>query len=297
MRSEMRRSHSRAVAGWCQRVACGFTLASIGVILSYANTVFAAPVKPTSCTATISACGCTITKSGVYTVSADLNSSQGLNPDGDCLDIKVSKVTLNLGSHSITGPGGMTTDIGIQDLHSSNNDNIVGSQALAKISGWATGVQLRGNAIVLSSVDASSNKLDGIELNGSSNDHVANWTANNEGSIGLWIKLGSNNFVTHGNANSNDDTGILVGCVNGGVAGEDCTGAKGASKGNDIVDDSTLSNSKYGVALESNASGTLVNSVSASGNTTDDLLDATGGCGSNEWVDDSFTTHSENCID
>ena len=172
----------------------------------------------------------------------------------------------------------------------------LGGLALARISGWNTGVQLRGNVVVLSSVDTSSNGFDGIELNGSSNDHIANWTANNEGSIGLWIKQGSNNFVTHGIANSNDDTGIFVGCVNGGISGEDCKGT-GPSKGNDIIDDSALSNSRYGVALEGNASGTLVNSVSASGNTIDDLFDATGGCGSNDWFDDSFTTHNDSCID
>ena len=32
----------------------------------------------TSCSATISACGCTITKNGVYVVNAALNSGQGL---------------------------------------------------------------------------------------------------------------------------------------------------------------------------------------------------------------------------
>jgi hypothetical protein len=49
--------------------------------------------------------------------------------------------------------------------------------------------------------------------------------------------------------------------------------------------------------LDANSSQSVVNAVTASGNTLDDLRDESSGCGSNEWLDDTFTTFNESCIE
>jgi hypothetical protein len=90
--------------------------------------------KVKKCGSTIASCGCTITKSGFYKVTADLLSSQGLTKMNGCIDIKASKVVLSAGkpvvgfsfqAFNVTGPGGGTpTGIGIHILKHSNGDFI-----------------------------------------------------------------------------------------------------------------------------------------------------------------------------
>jgi len=276
-------------------------LASWGAMVALSGRAFAqtaaaaTKVKPIACATTIAACRCQISKTGVYTVSADLNSGQGLTPDGDCIEVKSSKVVLNLGNHNITGPGGTSSDVGIDVLHGSNNDTIVGGVSFAIISGWGTGFYTGGNNGTFSNLDTDSNDFAGIELDGATSNRLTDWDASHEGTFGLWVRNGGNNFVTQGTADSNRD-GIFVGC--GDAAGEDCKGAKGVSKGNDLVDNFADSNSRYGLALDSNASQTVVNATSASGNGSDDLFDDNASCGSDTWLDDSFTTSNDTgCID
>src|SRR5258708_19349395 len=87
----------------------------------------------TACGNSIATCGCTITKSGFYQVTADLLSSQGMTAKNGCIDIKASKVNLNFGKpppphkrlpgFNLTGPGGMTpTGIGLHILKGSNGN-------------------------------------------------------------------------------------------------------------------------------------------------------------------------------
>ena len=76
----------------------------------------------TACGTSISACGCTITKAGTYTVTASLSAS-----GGDCIDIKASNVILNVQKKGITGPGsGTSTGAGIHVLKSSSRAFIEG---------------------------------------------------------------------------------------------------------------------------------------------------------------------------
>src|SRR5258708_39417921 len=57
----------------------------------------------------ISACGCAITKSGSYRVSADLTGVAAQ----DCIDISASKVNLRTDGHAITGIAGSLVGINI----------------------------------------------------------------------------------------------------------------------------------------------------------------------------------------
>src|SRR5579864_681265 len=112
----------------------------------FAQSTAAAKAKPIACATTISKCGCAITKKGIYTVSADLSSSDGLTPDNDCIEIQTSNVIVNFGTHKLTGPGGVNSDIGVDLKHGSNNDTLVGDGATpALVTGWGTGVYMAGN--------------------------------------------------------------------------------------------------------------------------------------------------------
>ena len=254
--------------------------------------------KPKICASTISTCGCLVNKKGRYDVTADLKSTDGLTPDGACIEIQASNVLLNLGIHDITGPGGTNTDIGIDVKHGSNNDTVLGSATTPPlVTEWGTGVYIGGNSGVFSNVHADLNNV-GFELDGASSDRLTGWESSNpEGTFGLWIRNGSDNFVTDGVANSNGDSGIFVGCADvASTAGEDCKGAKSKSVGNDLVNDVVDSNKNYGIALDSNASQTVVDAISGSSNGFHDLFDNSPSCGSNQWVDDSGTK-SDACID
>ena len=281
------------------------TLVTFGILAilctrSFAqSTASAAKVaKPTPCATTISKCGCAITKKGIYTVSADLSSSDGLTPDNRCIEIQTSNVILNLGSHKVTGPGGVNTDVGIDVKHGANNDALVGDAVTpALVMAWGTGVHVGGNNELFSNIHADSNDSFGFELDGSSNDRLVDWEANSpEGTFGLWIRSGNNNLVTKGTANTNGEAGIFVGCADAAsTAGEDCKGA-GKSTGNDVIDNTVDTNIHYGVALDSNAAQTLVNGNSGSGNGVHDLFDDSPSCGSNTWLDDSGTK-SDLCVE
>lgn len=284
---------SSTAAFWMAATLAAITIATMLYSVAFAQE---AKAKPTACTNTISACGCQITKKGLYKVSQSISSSDGLTPDGDCIEVKSSNVILNLGSFDITGPGGANADRGIDVVHGSNNDTIVGGSSFATISGWETGVYTGGNNGTFSNIDADSNDLAGIELDGASGNRITDWDASAEVTFGLWIRKGGNNFVTQGFASADRD-GIFVGCGDA-AGGEDCKGAAGTDKANDLVDNETDSNSRYGLALDSNAAQTVINATSASGNASDDLFDDSADCGTDTWVDNNFSTSNDvGCID
>src|SRR5208282_3095607 len=58
-----------------------------------------------SCPTTITACGCTIAKDGVYTVAKDLSAASGLTPLGSCIDVKSDGVVLLTNGFDIVGAG------------------------------------------------------------------------------------------------------------------------------------------------------------------------------------------------
>lgn len=283
------RFKGKGINNWCVSLIASALaaplLATIGSSVAYAQTVPA-------CSTAIQACGCQIKKRGTYSVVADLDATQGLTPDGDCIELKAPRVTLNLNSHKITGPGGTNSAIGIDIRSGSNYDSINGGSPDASLSGWQTGIEDSGRRDTLSAVDTSSNGLDGIEINQGRYDQVTSWNADNNGAFGAWIKQGSGNSLAQGSANGNGKAGIFIGCSAGGPSGEDCTG-ESASKGNDLQDDSTDSNGEFGVALDSNSADSTIDTVTGSNNATDDLLDDS--CSGDSFSGDSFASSSDGC--
>ena len=85
----------------CQRIAAALAIALL-LFHGAAGAAEEASAVTTACATSISACGCTITKSGTYTVTADLFEHAGTHGGGDCIAIKASKVILNTADFSIT---------------------------------------------------------------------------------------------------------------------------------------------------------------------------------------------------
>jgi len=255
--------------------------------------------RDTACVTPITACGCVITKPGVYQIANNLSSSQGLTSKSDCLDIKASGVVLDMGSNEIAGPGGSNPDVGIRVLQGSINDTLAGGATFPLIDGWGVGLLISGKNGVYSNIASSNNAFAGFEImsgNASANNNkLIDWDAINDGTFGLWIRSGLNTLLTEGFAAGNTTAGIFVGCSKTGVSGQSCKGAT-KSAFTDIIDVETDSNT-FGTVLDKGSTNNVINDIGAHGNTTDDLFDNNSSCDSNAWFGNSFGTSSPaSCI-
>ncbi|HYB91389.1 MAG TPA: hypothetical protein VEC38_10120 [Candidatus Binataceae bacterium] len=254
--------------------------------------------KVVACSATISSCGCTITKGGFYQVGAALSSSQGLTALNGCIDVKASNVTLNTGKetsrgrtdggYSITGPGGGTpTGIGIHILKGSNNDFI---ELPSDVDSWDVGILVQGASNIVEDFDANNNGTAGVEVVGGKGNNINDFGTGGNGSYGVWISGGGSNQVNCSDTDGNGKVGVLVGCPGS-------TSAACSSKSNKIFDHTADGNGNYGIAIELGSTGNNVTDTSATGNGTDDLYDANSGCDSDLWYFNYFNTASASCID
>src|SRR5208283_269317 len=101
------------------------------------------------------ACGCTITKSGTYMVTADLSSTQGTTAAGDCIAVKANNVILNSQQFSITGPGaGTSTGAGIDVLKNASGTFI---EIDSKLEDWKYGLEVQGKNTIADDADYQDN--------------------------------------------------------------------------------------------------------------------------------------------
>jgi hypothetical protein len=256
----------------------------------------AAKMSGPSCSTTISSCGCTITSPGFYEITAPLLSSQGLTPSGDCISIKASKAMVLFNDFDVTGPGGGTpTGVGVHLLPGASNDFIefLGSS----ISGWDVGLLVEGNNNIAEDFyGANNNGTAGVELNKAKNNNINDFDANNNSNYGVWLKASSNNQINCSSFSGNTNAGVYVGCSASGPISAKCRGV-GKSVGNQIYDFST-GGGKYGVALDTGSTKSLITDGGFFGHATiDDYFDANPGCDSNKWFGNAASaTKSQGCI-
>jgi hypothetical protein len=257
-----------------------------------------------ACGNSIGNCGCTITKPGFYQVTANLSSSQGLTAMNGCIDIKASKVVLNVGQpppphqrsdgFDLTGPGGVTpTGVGIHILKGSNGDFV---ELPSNVDGWDVGILIEGNNNIIEDFDADSNGTAGVEINGGKNNNINDLGAGNNKNFGVWLRGASSNQVNCSNTDDNGNVGVYVGCSSTGLINAKCSPSVPASKSNRIYDHSANSNSKYGIVIDLGNTGNNVSDVNATGNGTMDMVDANANCDSDLWFFNHFNTASELCI-
>jgi len=258
----------------------------------------------TACGSSIATCGCTITKSGFYQVTADLLSSQGLTAKNGCIDIKASKVTLNVGKpppphqrsqgFDLTGPGGMTpTGIGIHILKGSNGDFV---ELPSEVDGWDVAILVEGSNNIVEDFGARFNGTAAVEINGGKNNNINDFSSGSNKNFGVWLRGASNNQVNCSNTDDNGNVGVYIGCSSTGLINAKCSPSVPASNSNRIYDHSATGNSKYGVVIDLGNTNNSVSDVNSSGNTTMDMVDANPSCDHDVWFFNGFTTASESCI-
>jgi len=250
----------------------------------------------TACGTSISACGCTIVKSGTYTVTTALSASSG-----DCIDIKASNVILNVQGKGITGPGsGTSTGVGIHVLKSSSGAFIEGGGGPSNItvSGWKYGLEVDGKNTISVWVNSKGNVV-GIFLNGATGANINDFNSNNNTVYGVWIRGGKGNQVNCSDTSNNTTTGLYIGCHADNTRGTPCPGVK-PSSGNRIYDHSTDSNGDAGIVIDVGNNGNLITDFFASGNAGGtDSIDENPSCGTNQWINsgtDHFGVTSQGCI-
>ena len=115
------------------------------------------------CAKPITSCPCAISTAGVYTTaSAGIVAA----PPGNCIEITVPGVTLNLGSAIISSSQSSSADIGVWVKASANNVTVTGTQgAPATVTGFTTGIQIDASTVTVAILTAQSNSV-GIRFNG-----------------------------------------------------------------------------------------------------------------------------------
>ncbi len=250
-----------------------------------------ASAATTACGTSIAACGCTITKSGTYTLTSDLSGTTG-----DCIAIKASNVILNLDRHLITGPGsGTSTGAGIDVLKSSSGAFI---EAYSNLSGWKYGLEVQGKNTIVDEGGYKDNVV-GVFLDGATGANINDFLAVDNTVYGVWIRGGKGNQVNCFSAESNTKTGVYIGCHNDDTRGTTCAGAK-PSSGNRIYDFQSKDNGDAGVVIDVGNEGNLITDAGISSNSGGtDSIDENPSCGTDQWMNgsyDNFGVTNASCI-
>jgi len=261
----------------------------------------------TSCGSAIATCGCTITRKGIYTVSADLSAVSGLTPDGACIAIKAAKVRLLLQGHIIQGS---SIGIGLHVLSGANSAFVEGQGAegdepgvYALFKDWDTGIRWEASNGIIDHLQSQSNASYGIVLNKAKGNDINNYDASFNGIYGTWLLASSGNTINCAKSGDNVFVGIYLGCSPSGPTGSTCAGV-GPSNGNQIynaqagVSMKSMIVSKYGIVIDTGNGGNLVTDNDSHGDKKFDLIDGNPGCGTNIWYANSFDPglSSPSCI-
>jgi len=256
-----------------------------------------------SCANSITACGCTISTAGVYTVDADLDYTQGLTSKKGCIDVTAANVKLFTNGHPIIGAG-TGKGIGIHVLSGATSAFIEAagvqgtSVSYSVLLGWQYGLESQAPGVTADGFGYDVNTT-GVFVKGAANNTIAWSEAIGNSIYGMWISGGSGNQISGANISDNAVAGIYLGCSSTGPMGQVCTGRSGsvATKSNSIYALTVGGIQNYGIAVEQGGSLNTVVNNSSSGNTTDDLFDGNSGCGSNLWQANAFvTSNNSSCI-
>jgi len=282
----------------------------------------AGPAKPIPCATSITACGCTITKAGLYEIFTDLTSASGVNKSHDCIDVNAANVVIAINTDTITGPGGgAPVGVGIHLMKKATNAAVFAFGAgTADITGWADGIEDDTTNAMVDNVDINHNTI-GMFFNNATNGQFNDSDASNNTNVGVlmlkgkgntvndcsmaandsygvWFKGAVTSQVRDSNVTSNGRSGIYIGCSSAGPIGAACSPAFPNSIGNRVHNTGATSNPGSGIAIDLGDTLTLVSTISGGSNTTFDLLDENPSCDHNLWFGNSpLLTRNKGCID
>jgi parallel beta-helix repeat protein len=123
--------------------------------------------------------------------------------------------------------------------------------------------------------------------------------ADNDVTFGIWLKSASNNLIAGFQAENNGTAGVYLGCNAAGPNGQSCPiSSNGNTLTGATVDGmgGVLLLQSYGIA---NGLGNQQNrflSITGTGNIVDDALDENPNCGTNQWIYNVFTTANPTLI-
>ena len=254
-----------------------------------------------ACGLAITSCGCTITKTNVYSVIADLSSTQALTSAGDCIAIQADNVVLALNGHAMVGPGtGSSTGAAIHVLAGAKRDVIegTGTDSDTEPTGWKYGLEVEGSNTIADEVSPDAN-LVGIFLLKATGANINDLGLENNSVYGIWIKGGKNNQVNCAYSEVNE-TGVYIGCHDDDTRGTTCGKGSPTSSGNRIYDLGSYENFDAGIVIDVGNLNNVVTNVNFVGNGGDfDSIDENSDCGTNRWVaagDTRFGEPNQACI-
>jgi len=255
----------------------------------------------TSCPNPITACGCTISSGGLYTLGNALTQTVS----GDCIDVTGSTVSIDMAGFDITASGaGARNGTGIFFETGSSQGILEGGNGT--ISGFADGVEVSGSEITGENFNMKGNALSGLYLSSASNASFANMFATGS-PFGAELAC-TNCSVSFIEATGNSSYGVVVdGSTNASVSSFDANG--NTKIGVYVIDsvNTTVFNGvagavtaqQYGIYADFENTNVQIFDNSASGNSVDDALDNGNfgaGCGS-LWFGNTFgTTSPASCI-
>lgn len=252
-----------------------------------------------SCTSSITKCGCTITTTGVYSVDADLDYTQGLTSRKGCIDISASNVKLFTNGHFILGDG-TGNGVGIHLLSSADNAFLDAAGVdgttfnYTDLVGWQYGLESQADNVYADGFGYDGNTT-GVLLKSTSRNTITYSESSGNAVYGIWINNGSNNVVSVAFMQFNAVADIYIGCSATGPTGKSCSRGS-ASYNNFVTGVGTSTNpSLYGLAVEQNSTGNILADNYIFGNTNDDMFDGNS-TAVNTWRSNAFATANKSYI-
>jgi hypothetical protein len=312
------------------RIIPGAALAVALSVLAPNRRAYAAP----ACPASITACGCTITQSQIYTVANDLNAAQTTEPI--CIEIAKDRSILNTMGFTLTGSG---NGIGIKIDKGADRVIVEGGQedhGESNIMQWDIGIEDDGDdAVIQIFAGINNNSTTGVLVNKVKNSIVGSFILQNNGKygvmvshssrveidnlttlngeVGQWLDSSDGNHILGTSVNNVLGTWLLKssnnvviddanvnntnsGLVIGcGLDKKNCTGNE-RSDNNYVVVDTATGNTNAGVLIRKHSGGNTVTLGSNSGNGSKmDMVDENNNCGSNVWYN-NVGQGNQSCI-
>jgi hypothetical protein len=226
--------------------------ALLAAVAALAPATYAAP-----CPTSITSCGCTITRSQIYTVANALSASQ--TSGRICIEIAKDHAILNTMAFDLTGNGrgtGILIDEGADHVIVEGGlETAAEVNPQSTISKWNIGIEDDANdAIIQAFTNVGENSTGGITVRRVRNSIIGDLLANGNGSYGLFVDHSAGiqiyNAATSGNADiglrmeSSDESRIF------GTSGTNVVGTwLSNSTNNVLLDDANISNTGSGLVI------------------------------------------------
>ena len=286
--------------------------------MGLALTVLLIAASPAQALTAVTTCGQTLSASGQYVLTSDLDCS-GTFADG--IDITASNVSFHLAGHTLSstdcdgtkGIGGVVVSSGITGVQIDGgtvrgfNDAIV----LYSSNSRATGVTVTGACFFGFAISGQNNRvdtsvvtlsgMDGIGIGAASGTYIVSNDISNNARVGVDISnFSNNNFVLDNVINNNgikdgEQGGVAIfngskNLVANNALNNNFNGIEVESAGNTIRDNTVNGSVATGIFILNVGSPTTVKQNTVLGSAIVDMSDDNAKCGKDHWKQNIFQT-------